>query len=871
MNTKAKEINATSGAMVLASRTAVLVVPEPSVYRQLIDKAQELGITNDPSDTSFQSRVFYDLLQNIRALEQLRTNLSWIHQGEPPEQVDTSLPRDFGHLWDSTHQKPTFDPLLDLSNYDDSPEAAFYSRLLNTRLKLHHEVRALEYLRERAQNGPKDRIKPPPPSASDDEEYPRTRVRVREEEMSYRRVPDRVPHGSSYRARERSENSSEIDSQYSDADSRDGLQYDANHEQKYLTYDYDQPPDWLLVYSSTDDSTDHRSHRQDNYSSEIFYAKRHLSEKDYDLDGVFDIDEVLQEHPRIAFVLERRYHCVFSSQGRIKYTEADCTQQSITYLSEPLKRVLEPFKPTPITRVRWDLILFHRRSEVISALPNLPAKIRAQMELLLDATRNDFEEATHLFETEMVTRLHLGKLFSWNAVIVVPGEPVEAYRCGVQPVVLNRTRAIIQIEASRWSFNGKLYLTTSPMTIHASHGPMQIRSLKAYPLQYAKPEIRDMIVKRGQTFWMCRRKAFISYGAPGQVQRSQGPANYRFMIDYDTYRELHPDAEEFADEDFEGSKEIYDEDMDKDNPPGNGLELVFPPYISGYSIQDKKWKTLSVDYIKPVTWNKLAFERLVLKPVAKELIQAVVQVHDSKERSADLMQGKGNGSLILLHGPPGTGKTLTAESVAELVQRPLYRVSCGDVGTDPENVESYLESVLYIGKIWGCVVLLDEADVFLEERTLTDLHRNALVSVFLRVLEYYDGVLILTSNRVGTFDEAFKSRIKLALHYSSLGRADRRKIWRNFFKTLKETDPDNVDFEDLDDHLDDLADVKLNGRDIRNAISVARELAHFRKDEKMNYEHIRHVIGVGEEFEKYLDKTHGHKTDDWLKENGIRA
>lgn len=48
------------------------------------------------------------------------------------------------------------------------------------------------------------------------------------------------------------------------------------------------------------------------------------------------------------------------------------------------------------------------------------------------------------------------------------------------------------------------------------------------------------------------------------------------------------------------------------------------------------------------------------------------------------------------------------------------------------------------------VVLLDEADVFLEERDMKDLKRNALVSVFLRALEYYDGILILTSNRVGT-------------------------------------------------------------------------------------------------------------------------
>jgi len=50
---------------------------------------------------------------------------------------------------------------------------------------------------------------------------------------------------------------------------------------------------------------------------------------------------------------------------------------------------------------------------------------------------------------------------------------------------------------------------------------------------------------------------------------------------------------------------------------------------------------------------------------------------------------------------------------------------------------------------------------------MADLKRNSLVSVFLRILEYYDGILILTSNRVEMFDEAFKSRIQVALHYES--------------------------------------------------------------------------------------------------------
>jgi SpoVK/Ycf46/Vps4 family AAA+-type ATPase len=104
---------------------------------------------------------------------------------------------------------------------------------------------------------------------------------------------------------------------------------------------------------------------------------------------------------------------------------------------------------------------------------------------------------------------------------------------------------------------------------------------------------------------------------------------------------------------------------------------------------------------------------------------------------------------------------------------PLYNVTCGDIGTSADEVEKYLQTVLVLGKTWNCVLLLDEADGFLEERSMSDLERNSLVSVFLRTLEYYDGILILTSNRVGTFDEAFKSRIQVALHYPNLDRVAR--------------------------------------------------------------------------------------------------
>ncbi|GFP58935.1 hypothetical protein ACSS6W_008296 [Trichoderma asperelloides] len=166
---------------------------------------------------------------------------------------------------------------------------------------------------------------------------------------------------------------------------------------------------------------------------------------------------------------------------------------------------------------------------------------------------------------------------------------------------------------------------------------------------------------------------------------------------------------------------------------------LLPRKILGFDLRRKKWEDLNVDLIQEVSWNKDAFNHLVADPETKELVQALVSNKVAAERGTDLMQNKGNGLIMLLHGGPGTGKTFTAESVAEIAEKPLYPVTCGDIGTKPEDVEKYLESVFHLGKIWGCVVLLDEAEVFLEQRSLNDLARNALVSVFLRALEYYDG------------------------------------------------------------------------------------------------------------------------------------
>ena len=181
------------------------------------------------------------------------------------------------------------------------------------------------------------------------------------------------------------------------------------------------------------------------------------------------------------------------------------------------------------------------------------------------------------------------------------------------------------------------------------------------------------------------------------------------------------------------------------------------------------------------------------------------------------------------------------------------------MGVDAEAVEKYLNSVFQIATAWDCVVLLDEADVFLEERTQFDLKRNALVSVFLRALEYFEGILILTTNRIDTFDEAFKSRIQLALHYPALEKSDRRRIWRYAFEHLLAVPPasggiNDFTFQRLVDKVDDLAEHELNGRQIHNIVKSALQLARHNRN-RLEYKDFEHFIKIVMEFEDYVRKS----------------
>jgi hypothetical protein len=90
---------------------------------------------------------------------------------------------------------------------------------------------------------------------------------------------------------------------------------------------------------------------------------------------------------------------------------------------------------------------------------------------------------------------------------------------------------------------------------------------------------------------------------------------------------------------------------------------------------------------------------------------------------------------------------------------------------------------------------------------------------FLRALEFYDGILFLTTNRIGAFDEAFISRIHVQLHYPDFDDEGRQRIWQTFMDKLERERSSTMRI-----HIsaleyiggEKIKELKLNGREIRN-------------------------------------------------------
>jgi ATPase family associated with various cellular activities (AAA) len=169
------------------------------------------------------------------------------------------------------------------------------------------------------------------------------------------------------------------------------------------------------------------------------------------------------------------------------------------------------------------------------------------------------------------------------------------------------------------------------------------------------------------------------------------------------------------------------------------------PFVRLFSLDTKSYVYADVDDVAPYEFDEGAMSRLYLP---REMLTVLDRVFHTPVQSlfGDLIKGKHGGVVILAAGRPGVGKTLTAEVYAEETRRPLYVLELGELGTNVQQVEQNLHKVFLRVARWNAVLQFDECEIFLARRG-EDLERSAIVGSFLRLLDYYQGILFLTTNR----------------------------------------------------------------------------------------------------------------------------
>ena len=256
------------------------------------------------------------------------------------------------------------------------------------------------------------------------------------------------------------------------------------------------------------------------------------------------------------------------------------------------------------------------------------------------------------------------------------------------------------------------------------------------------------------------------------------------------------------------------------------------PFVRIFSLDLKTYVYVDVDDIVDYAYDHDAMQRLHLP---EEMLSVLTRVFNTpvERLFGDLIHGKHGGVVILAAGNPGVGKTLTAEVYAEHTERPLYVLELGELGTNAEDVEQNLRQVFARVARWNAVLQFDECEIFLTQRG-DDLERSAIVGIFLRLLDYYRGILFLTTNRSEVLDHAVLSRVMLNLKYPDLDAVAREVIWTSMLKAAR-LELDNGTIAEL-------AETEINGRQIRNLTRLARILY---PDGRLTLAQMRDVLHYG--------------------------
>lgn len=188
----------------------------------------------------------------------------------------------------------------------------------------------------------------------------------------------------------------------------------------------------------------------------------------------------------------------------------------------------------------------------------------------------------------------------------------------------------------------------------------------------------------------------------------------------------------------------------------------------------------------------------------------------------DRKMAYGKGVSMIFYGPPGTGKTMGAQAIANELNQELYRVDMASVLSKyVGESEKKLGNIFEQGQKSQSILFFDEADALFGKRSEVkdsqDKYANASTAFLLQKLEEYQGIIILATNLLQNFDQAFCRRFQFIIEFPFPDERRRREIWQRVFP--QELPKEELDYEYLADEF------VLSGSQIKNIAVGAAFLA----------------------------------------------